>query len=81
MNNTVVLSVGDKVYLGFSKGTIYYAGMPSEKTYSIVQRIREFPYQGFAWNLFYPKEQNRIRIGGVNIVVDNVTPEEIRLRV
>jgi len=36
---------------------------------------------GFAWNLFYPKEQSKIRIAGVNILVENVTPGEIRLRV
>ncbi|GAI33241.1 unnamed protein product, partial [marine sediment metagenome] len=40
-----------------------------------------FLYRGFAWNLFYPKEQSKIRIDGVNILVDNVTPDEIRLRV
>jgi len=81
MNNSVVLSVGDKTHLGFGKGLIYYAGMPSEKTYSIAQRKWEFPYQGFAWNLFYPKEQSKIRIEGVNILVESVNPDEIRLRV
>ena len=81
MDNLVVLSVGDKTHLGFGKGFIYYAGMPSEESYSIVQRKWEFPYQGFAWNLFYPKEQSKIRIEGVNILVENVTPDEIRLRV
>ncbi len=55
MDRLVVLPVGDSTYLGFGKGCIYYAGMPSEKAYSIVQRKGEFPYQGFAWNLFYPK--------------------------
>jgi len=81
MDRLVVLSVGDSTHLGFGKGRIYYAGMSSEKAYSIVQRKWEFPYQGFAWNLFYPKEQSKIRIEGVNILVDNVTPDEIRLRV
>ena len=36
---------------------------------------------GYAWNLFYPREQSRIRIDGVNILVEKVTPDEIRLRV
>jgi len=36
---------------------------------------------GYAWNLLYPREQIRIRIDGVNIQVENVTPDEIRLRV
>ena len=81
MDRLAVLSVGDSTYPGFGKGRIYYAGMPSEKAYSIVQRKWEFPYQGFAWSLFYPKEQNKIAIEGVNILVGNVTPDEIRLQV
>ena len=81
MDKLAVLSVGDSTHLGFGKSRIYYAGMPSEKVFSIVQRKWEFPYQGFAWNLFYPKEQNKITIDGVNILVENVTPDEIRLRV
>ena len=81
MNNLVVLSVGDTHKLKLGKDRIVYAGMPSEKVYSIVQMKWEFLYRGFAWNLFYPKEQSKIRIDGVNILVDNVTPDEIRLRV
>ncbi len=81
MNNSVVLSVGDSYHLQFGKDRIIYAGMPSEKVYSIAQRKREFPYMGYAWNLYYPKEQSKIRIDGINILVEDVTPEEIRLRV
>ena len=84
MDRLVVLSVGDSYHLQFGKDRIVYAGMPSEKVYSIVQRKRNFvPYAawGYAWNLFYPREQSKIRIDGVNILVENVTPEEIRLRV
>lgn len=81
MNNLVVLSVGDTHKLRLGKDRIVYAGMPSEKVYSIVQMKWEFFYRGFAWNLFYPREQSKIRIDGVNILVDNVTPDEIRLRV
>ena len=84
MDNSIVLSVGDTYHLRSGKDRIVYAGMPSEKVYSIVQRKRNFvPYAawGYAWILFYPKEQSRIRIDGVNIQVENVTPDEIRLRV
>ena len=81
MNKLVTLSIGDRIHLGFGKGYIYYAGMPSERSYSVVQRKWEFPYQGFSWNLFFPKDQSKIRIEGVNILVDSVTPEEISLRV
>ena len=81
MDRSVVLSVGDDYHLRFGKDRIVYAGMPSEKVYSIVQRKWEFVYRGFAWNLFYPKEQSKIVIDGVNILIESVTPDEIRLRV
>ncbi len=84
MDNSVVLSVGDAYHLRRGKDRIIYAGMPSEKVYSIAQRKRDFaPYigWGYSWNLFFPKEQTTIRIDEVNILVESVTPEEIRLRV
>ena len=84
MTNSVTLSVGDTYHLRSGKDRIVYAGMPSEKVYSIVQRKRNFvPYAawGYAWNLFYPREQSKIKIDEVDIQVENVTPEEIRLQV
>ena len=81
MNNSVVLSVGDSFHLRLGKDRIVYAGMPSENVYSIVQMKWEFFYRGYSWNLYFPKGQSTIRIDGVNILVDSVTPEEIRLRV
>jgi hypothetical protein len=80
MDRSVVLSVGDKYKLGFGKDRIVYAGMPSEKVFSIVQMKWEFFYRGYSWNLFFPIKQREIRIEGVNILVDYVTPAEIRLR-
>ena len=79
MRTSVTLSVGDNVHLRTGKDYIYYAGMTSDKVFSIVQRKWSFPYMGFAWNLFFPVGQSRIRVDGVNINVENVTPEEIRL--
>ena len=84
MDNLITLSVGDEYHLRSGKDHIVYAGMPSDKVYSMVQRKRKFaPYigWGYAWNLFFPREQSNIRIDGVNILVDNVAPNEIRLRV
>ena len=84
MDRSVVLSVGDTYHLRSGKDHIIYAGMPSDKVYSIVQRKRKFvPYSawGYAWNLFYPREQSKIKIDGVDILVENVAPDEIRLRI
>ena len=81
MENPVVLSVGDTHHLRLGKDRIVYAGMPNENVFSFVQMKWEFFYRGYSWNLYFPKGQSTIRIDGVNILVDSVTPEEIRLRV
>ena len=81
MDNSVVLSIGDKYHMRLGKDRIVYAGMPNENVFSIVQMKWEFVYRGYSWNLYFPKGQSTIRIDGVNILVDSVTPEEIRLRV
>ena len=69
MDKSVILSVGDTHHLRLGKDRIVYAGMPSEKVYSIVQMKWEFLYRGYSWNLYFPREQSRIRIHGVNILV------------
>ncbi len=79
MSKPITLSVGEDFHLKRGKDHIVYAGMPSDNVYSIVQK-KEKGYQGFAWNLFFPKRKQEITIDGVNIFVENVTPEEIRIR-
>jgi len=74
MDKAVLLSVGETYHLKTGKDRVIYAGMPSENVYSIAQ-------QGFAWNLFFPKTKSELTIDGVNILVENVTPDEIRMRV
>ena len=81
MDNSVVLSVGDIYRLRLGKDRIVYAGMPNENVFSFVQMKWEFIYRGYSWNLYFPKGQSTIRIDGVNIQVENVTPSEIKLRV
>ena len=81
MNNTVVLSVGDTHRLRLCKDRVVYADMPNENVFSFVQMKWEFLYRGYSWNLYFPKNQSSIRIDGVNILIDSVTPDEIRLRV
>jgi len=54
--------------------------MVSEKVFSIAVRRWPFIYQGYAWNLFFPKGQREIRIDGVNLIVESVTAEQIVLR-
>ena len=79
MSKPITLSVGEDFHLKRGKDHIVYAGMPSDNVYSIVQK-KEKGYGGFVWNLFFPKRKQEITIDGVNIFVENVTPEEIRIR-
>ena len=79
MDKSVVLSVGDDLRLGLLKGSILYAGMPSDGVYSIVQR-KTRGYRGFAWNLFFPSTRSELSIDGVRIYVENATPDAITLR-
>jgi len=80
MSGPVILAIGEDFHLKRGKDHIAYAGMPSDNVYSIVQK-KASGYQGFAWNLFFPKRKQEITIDGVNLFVENVTPEEIRFRV
>lgn len=80
LSKAVILTVGEGLHLKMGRDRVYYAGMPNENVYSIVQR-KSNGYQGYAWNLFYPKKQTQLKIDGIGIYVESVTPEEIRLRV
>jgi len=80
MAKTVMLAVGEACHLRRGKDRIVYAGMPSEDVYSIVQR-KASGYQGYSWNLYFPRRKQDTTIDGVKLYVENVTPEEIRVRV
>jgi hypothetical protein len=79
-NKAVVLGIGDDFHLMSGKDHIIYAGMPNEEVYSIVQK-KASGYQGYAWNLFFPKKRRDIIIDGVKLDVENATPDEIQFRV
>jgi len=76
---TAVLTVGNIYHLGFGKDKISYAGMPSEKVYSIVRMRWEFFYRGYSWNQFYPVSKRDINIDGIDIHIEDVSQDEIRL--
>jgi len=74
-----VLRVGEDFHLAFGADHIIYAGMVSDGVYSIAQR-KSNGNQGYAWNLFYPKNRREITIDGVRLYVERVTPDEIAFR-
>jgi len=79
ISKSVVLAVGQQFHLKTGKDHIIYAGIPSDDVYSIVQK-KASGYQGYAWNLFFPKKKQDITIDGVRLYVETVSPEEIQLR-
>ncbi len=79
MLESIELKVGQGYHLKRGKDRVTYAGMVSDDVYTIVQ-IKASGYQGYSWNLFFQKRHQHITIDGVNIAVENVTPEEIRFR-
>ena len=80
INRANVLAIGKEYHLKLGKDRIMYAGMPSEEVYSIAQR-KNSGYQGYAWNLFFPKNRREISIDGVGIYIERITPDEIEFRV
>lgn len=80
MLEPIVLSVGKTHHLRRGKDRIIYAGMPSEDTFSIVQLKNAAMSNAMSWNLFFSKRQRNITVDEVQIDIESVTPEEIRLR-
>ena len=80
MNGSVILTVGEELHLKTGKDRITCAGMPSENTCSIVRR-KAGGYQGYAWNLYFPRRTMDITVDGVHLAMESVSPEEIHLRV
>jgi hypothetical protein len=80
MEGATVLAIGESYHLKMGKDWIVYAGMSSEDVYSIVQK-KTSGYHGFAWNLYYSRKKTDIKIDGVDIIVESVSPEEIMFRI
>jgi len=80
VEQTIVLGVGDGHHLRIGKDHIVYAGMVSGDVFSVIQKKWEFFYRGYSWNLFFPKGRNELRIDGVNLIVEDVSPDRLVLR-
>jgi hypothetical protein len=79
MAEVIVLSVGEDCRVaGLLQGSISYAGMLHEEAFSIVHK-KEIGGQ-YAYNLFYPRYVRSFTLGGINFLVEDVTPERIAFR-
>jgi hypothetical protein len=78
----ITISIGEatKIKLGFVNTiSVIYGGMPSKDVFSIIIQTGS-GYQGYSYNLFYPKDTKTIKIGKESFTVINVTSEQITLR-
>ena len=72
----IILRAGEDFHLAFGADHIIYAGMVSDDVYSIAQK-KNSGHQGYAWNLYFPKNRRDITIDGVKLHMERVTPDEI----
>jgi len=82
MEEAITISVGEKktLKLGFmSSMGLVYCGMPNENTFSL-SYMETTGYQGYALNIYYPKNMSRIKIKNIEFNVVSVTPEKIALQ-
>jgi hypothetical protein len=76
---TETLPVGGSFHLRTGKDWIIYAGLVNEETYSIVQ-MKMRGYQGYAWNLYFPRRQQDIIIDRVPLHVVRADAGAIEIR-
>ncbi len=81
MHEKIVLAVGERTKVKTSflgSFNIIYCGMPAENIFSIALR-ESSGNQGYAMNLYYPKNIRTIRVKGSEFTVFDVTPEMLTM--
>ncbi len=82
MEEAIVISVGKKktLKLGFMRSMgLVYCGMPNENTFSL-SYMETTGYQGYALNIYYPKNMSKIKIKDIEFNVLSITPEKITIQ-
>ena len=75
------LEVGEstKIKLGFmSNVTLIYGGMPNKDVFTIAI-LSYSGYQGYGYNLYYPKDAKSIKVGNKVFRIMNVHLKNLRL--
>ena len=78
-----ILSVGEKKQIKLSwinSFEIIYCGMPSENVFSVANK-ESSGYQGFGYNMFYPKEMKIIKINNIEFRVLGIKPDCLKLQI
>ena len=82
ISNDVTLKINEtyKIKLGFANNiSLMYAGMSSKDFFSIVI-IEGSGYQGFSYNLYYPKDSTSIKVKKKPFSILNVSEDSITIR-
>lgn len=80
--NDINLAIGGttRIKLGIvNTVTLIYSGMLSKDVFSIVIQTGS-GYQGYSYNLYYPKDTKTIKIGKESLSIINVRPKQLTLR-
>lgn len=82
ISEDITLAVGEKtkIKLGLMNSiTLIYSGMISKDIFSITL-LYGSGYQGYSYNLYYPKESKTIRIGNGSFSIVNVSANQLIIR-
>ena len=82
ISEDITLAVGEKtkIKLGLVNSiTLIYSGMISKDIFSITL-LYGSGYQGYSYNLYYPKESKSIKIGDESLSIVNVNSDQLILR-
>ncbi|MHC4519869.1 MAG: hypothetical protein ACYTAS_14870, partial [Planctomycetota bacterium] len=63
-----------------TKVSLLYAGMPNERTFSVVVTTTA-GHMGMGYNLYLPAGEREVRIAGASITVHSVSPTTLLLTV
>lgn len=82
ISDDIILGIGEKtkIKFGFMDSiTLIYSGMPSKDVFSIALLFGS-GYQGYSYNLYYPKDSKTIKIGAVSLSIVSVQEDTLTVR-
>ncbi len=82
ISDDIILGIGEKtkIKFGFMDSiTLIYSGMPSKDFFSIALLFGS-GYQGYSYNLYYPKDSKSIKIGSVSLSIVSVKDDQLIVR-
>ena len=82
VSDDIVLGVGEKtkIKFGFMDSiTLIYGGMVSKDVFSLALLFGS-GYQGYSYNIYFPSDSRKIKIGSISLDIINVKSDQLILR-